>query len=503
MARINRWTIVFLAVILAVATILRVHRLTAASLWFDERASVMSSAGHFGDWMAIPLNRVISPPDYWSVANQRRAGDAWHSPDFHPPLYAMVLRSWREAFGEGDASIRSLSVVCSLAGIVLLFDLGCTLVGPSAALWACAIMAVAQPEIQYAQEARGYALWSTLALGAAAAAARLVVRGGQWRWAAMLSICILGMLLTHFLAIVTAGALLIWCGVYLRGRALRRAIIALAVGLLGLSIIGGGLPLQALHTHSDAMWLREPAAGHVAATLWRVALIPARFLAEPRLGTEAYSVITEVIYVLPLFLWRATAGRIRVAMLLCALMLWLGVGAVAAMDLILGTAALSYIRFTLVCAPAAYLVIASLPVNSAIKYLLPLAAVVGCLMALPADYDGLWKGQWRELGADVRRVVRPGDLVVFANPPGTFLADPAKLYEGVGYYSRPIPCDVILIDRAPDADAMQRLRQASRVWIVSGETGYSLNSFLPGWHFISSGPKRLFTGAVWRAEEGS
>src|ERR1700677_1482864 len=103
MGKTNRTAILVLAVILAVAALLRVHRLASASLWFDERASIMSSAGHFGDWMGIPLNRVIEPPDYWSVAKQRPAADAWYSPDFHPPLYAMILRYWRQQFGEGDA----------------------------------------------------------------------------------------------------------------------------------------------------------------------------------------------------------------------------------------------------------------------------------------------------------------------------------------------------------------------------------------------------------------
>jgi hypothetical protein len=422
-----------LALIVAAAAGFRLHSLGSDSIWFDERASIMSSTGHFGDWMNLPLDRLIDPPDFWSVRQQRSWLAAWRSPDFHPPLFAMILRFWRESFGEADVTVRSFSVLCSLAAIVFLYDLARTLVGESPALWACAIMATAPPQIEYAQEARGYALWSALTLAACAAAARLAVCGPGWRRAIALTFCLIAMLLTHFLASASALALVIWCALYLRGPALRQALIAGAIGLAVLLLIGGALPLQAYRNHQDAMWLREPVAGHIAATFARAALIPARFLTEPRAGAEPIAMLTAVVYLLPLALMRRSP-----AMALCALLLWIGVGAVFVADLRMGTQGLSYIRFTLASAPACYLVIASLPLRKPLKDLLPLTAVVGCLMALLLDANGPWKGQWRELGTDLRGLARPGDIVVFADPTDAFLADPAKLYDGVGYYSRPI-----------------------------------------------------------------
>ena len=180
--------LLMLGLILVAAATLRLHAIGRASMWFDERASVMSSAGHFGDWMNLPLDRVIDPPDFWSVSHQRLWLDAWRSPDFHPPLYAMVLRVWRDCFGEGDVTVRVLSVVTSLAAIVCLFDLGRTLVGVGPALWACAIMAVAQPEIQYAQGAgmRDGRRWDW---PRARPLARLAVNGPGWRRATTLTLC--------------------------------------------------------------------------------------------------------------------------------------------------------------------------------------------------------------------------------------------------------------------------------------------------------------------------
>jgi Dolichyl-phosphate-mannose-protein mannosyltransferase len=483
-----------LILILAVGFAVRMYRLGAPSTWFDERASIMSSAGHMGDWLHLPLNQVIDPPDLTSPAHAGSWLSTWKSPDFHPPLYAVVLRLWRDVVGEGDAKARGLSVVASLAGILCLFDLVRTFSGARAALWAAALMAVAQPEIEFAQEARGYALWGALGLGACAAAARLLKHGPGWRRAIALAGCLLGMLLTHFLAVACAAAVAIWCAIYLRGRALRQALIAGGVALVALIIVGSGLPLQAYQTHQDASWLRESPANHIQNTLWRLAITPACFLAAPRAGTESAAAGAAVVYVLPLLLCRGNPG-----MLLCALWLYAGVGAIFLVDLLMDTQALLYIRFTLVAAPAVYWIIATLPLRRGLRDVVPLLAVIGCLFALPWDYVTDWKGDWRELGSDVRQAARAGDLIVFAAPVHAFLGDPFKLYEGVDYYAEPIPCPVLLLDHAPDVALLAKMRQAERVWVVTGESAPEMAALLPGWSFTIAGGNRIFASQLYRA----
>ncbi|MGA2230607.1 MAG: glycosyltransferase family 39 protein, partial [Tepidisphaeraceae bacterium] len=307
-APIRRGPLWILLAILLAATVFRLHNLTAASLWFDERASVMSAEGRLADWLNLPLDRVIPAPDFSSTAHQASLLAAWRSPDFHPPLFAVTLRLWRDLFGDSDAAARSLSVVVSLVAIVFLFDLGRTLFDARSALWACGIMAVAQPQIQYAQEARGYALWAALFLAASAAAARLYKYGPGWRRAMALAACSVAMLLTHFLAFASVVAIGIWCGIYLRGRGARQTLIASAAALVVLLIVGAPLVSVAVENHQDAMWLREPIAGHIAATIERLALLPARFLAEPLKGTELLSSATAVAYVIPFLLFRRSAG---------------------------------------------------------------------------------------------------------------------------------------------------------------------------------------------------
>jgi len=493
-APIRRGPLWILLALLLTATVFRLHNLTAPSLWFDERASVMSAEGHLGDWLNLPLDRVIPAPDFSSTAHQASLLAAWRSPDFHPPLFAITLRCWRDLFGDSDAAARSLSVVVSLAAIVFLFDLGRTLFDTPSASWACAVMAVAQPQIQYAQEARGYALWGALFLAASAAAARLYKYGPGWPRAISLAACSLAMLLTHFLAFASIAAIGIWCAIYLRGRAARQTLVAYASALVVLLIVGAPLVSVAVENHQDAMWLREQVAGHVAATVKRVALLPARFLAEPLKGTEILSSATAVAYVIPFLLFRKSAG-----MAWCALVLCMGVGAVLTMDLILKAAALSYIRFTLAAAPAVYLVISAVPLRRGLRELIPAAAIAGCLLSLPATYDVSWKGEWRELGGDLRHVASPGDIVVFASPPHLFLADPAKLYEGVAFYANPIRCPILILDRPADAEALRHLHDAHRIWIITTNGGVDLGAELPGYRCSPAGPDRLFCGRLWRA----
>src|SRR5205814_8927812 len=84
-----------------------------------------------------------------------------------PPLYPIALRLWRAIFGEDEADSRALGAFVSVVSILLLFDVARRLHGTSAALWACALMAVASPQIALARTLRGYTFGLMLLLGVA------------------------------------------------------------------------------------------------------------------------------------------------------------------------------------------------------------------------------------------------------------------------------------------------------------------------------------------------
>jgi uncharacterized membrane protein len=490
---------IVLTVILAAAAILRLHKLGEGSFWFDEQGSVIVSAGHLADSINIPVDQAIDPPDLTSLAHAGSWLAVWKSPDVHPPLYPLMLRAWRDCFGDGDVTIRMFSVAASLAAILLLFDLGKTLAGPEAALWACAMMALAQPQIEYAQEARDYALWTAFGLGAAAAAARLIVYGAGWRRTICLDICLAALTLIHFFAFFTVGAVILWCLLYLRGKALRQTAVATAAFSLVLLPFSIHFLVSTLSRNHDAGWMQESPAGHVATTLWRLALLPASFLAYPTPSIERISSVSAVAYILPLILLKRKGDNRTFVW--CFLWLWAGTITLGLLDLINSTGILDHIRFALIAAPAYYLLIASLPLWKWLKRLVCLAAIMTSVLALPTVYNTQWKGQWRQLGQDLHRTAGPSDIVIFASAPNAFLSSPEKMYQGVAYYSQPIPCRVILLDKAADPSTVEILKSARHVWIIQGQDSGPLENYLPGWHFRLVPRLRGFPGQLVQATQ--
>src|SRR6185503_1309573 len=96
------------------------------------------------------------------------------------------------------AAERSLSIVCSLLAIAFLFDAVRTLHGPAAGLWAAAIMALAGPQIEFAQEVRGYMMLAMLTCAAAAVAARIACRGTTILRLSLFAAIALAAMLTHY-----------------------------------------------------------------------------------------------------------------------------------------------------------------------------------------------------------------------------------------------------------------------------------------------------------------
>lgn len=122
--------LVYLGIVL-VGFGLRVYRLEAQSLWYDEGFSV---------WLARqPLPAVTFG-------------------DFNPPLYYYLLHFWVQAAGTTEFAVRYLSVFFGLLTVAATFGLGRTLFGPAAGLAGAVLTAASPFLIWYSQEARMYAL---------------------------------------------------------------------------------------------------------------------------------------------------------------------------------------------------------------------------------------------------------------------------------------------------------------------------------------------------------
>ena len=109
------------------------------SLWIDETYSALFSSMSLHElWTSVPLYET------------------------HPPMYYSMLKGWNALFGNTEIAMRSLSVLASVVTILFVAVsgklLGAGALGDRVALLAALFLAVNKGSIEYAQQARPYAL---------------------------------------------------------------------------------------------------------------------------------------------------------------------------------------------------------------------------------------------------------------------------------------------------------------------------------------------------------
>jgi len=131
--------------IILLGLFLRLHQLDTESFWTDEAFSVTRA-------------QQPSPELVITAVSQTEAA---------PPGYYLLLHYWMQAGGNTVFVIRLLSVVFSVLSIIMLWKVVRLLFNIRIALLASLFMATAMLQIEYAQEARLYTLFTLLSLGSA------------------------------------------------------------------------------------------------------------------------------------------------------------------------------------------------------------------------------------------------------------------------------------------------------------------------------------------------
>ena len=120
--------------ILALAAVLRLYGIGSEPLWLDEAYSW---------WDA---RQTLD--DLWSLVPQC---------DPHPPLYAAILKIWMGVAGESPAAVRALGALMGVATTAVVLLAGRE-ISPRAGWIAGVLAAIAPFQIEFAHEARPYAL---------------------------------------------------------------------------------------------------------------------------------------------------------------------------------------------------------------------------------------------------------------------------------------------------------------------------------------------------------
>lgn len=148
--------------IVVLALCLRLVRLGADSLWYDETVSVTLAAKSLPELVA------------------HTAGD------IHPPGYYVLLHGWLRLAGRSEFAAALPSLFFGVLLVALAYRLGRRVFGPAAGRLAALLVAISPFNVWYSQEVRMYTLGAALGVGALLAMLELLdALPGRARWAAL------------------------------------------------------------------------------------------------------------------------------------------------------------------------------------------------------------------------------------------------------------------------------------------------------------------------------
>lgn len=113
---------------------IRLYRLGAQSLWYDETVSAYLARQELPDLIRHTAH------------------------DIHPPAYYILLRYWTWLVGDGEFALAFFSLTFGVLLIALTYGLARRLLGQQSALWSAFLVAISSFHLWYSQEVRMYTL---------------------------------------------------------------------------------------------------------------------------------------------------------------------------------------------------------------------------------------------------------------------------------------------------------------------------------------------------------
>jgi uncharacterized membrane protein len=496
-----RRALVLLLVILAVATAVRLRGIGAPPI-LDELWSLELATGRGSVQLKLPVNDLFPAPAMTEMKDAPPASAVWSSLDrvSHPPLYFLTLRGWRAVFGGGDVAARCLSLVASLAAIVLLYDAARLLTRSRAvALWSAALLAIAEPQITQGHLVRGYTLLLMLGTLAWWIAARMremptvaLPTRRTFAYASALCTVTLAMLLTHYFAAGAAAALALFALIGLKGAARRYGFFAVfAAGCFFMALWG---PRLAEHARQFSGRDSTTEFLHRTTVAW-----PRLVETASDLGAAPLRLLVDVPARTVPWLWAAGVGcavllmaairRGQAGMLMATLWLLGTIGFVAGLDVARSTTQLREVRYLLLASPALYVLLA-ISAGGALaglsrkqrllKQAIPAVLVLACLARAvgpqaPPEVD------WRPIAAYLDDPSRASQAIVFSHAqPDWFLGHLVMAYRHAS--TQPPGRAMVVVQPDVPERIMSRLaREGGAFAICEAEQAPGIERMLPGW----------------------
>jgi uncharacterized membrane protein len=437
---------------------LRLYRLDAQSLWYDEGISAHQLTRSYAEIVAA-------------------AGL-----DTHPPLYYWTLKAWAGLFGATEVGLRSLSVFWGGAAVVLTWLIGRRAFG-SLVGWCAALLLACSPlAIYYSQEVRMYAQVTALGLLAAWAYLRrwhplYVAAGAATLYTQYLGAAFLIAINAHWLLTAAAGGVRSFLerGAGVRPAGLRGASIWLGANLAIALLFLPWLPTFVAQQSHDLNVSPRTASTLVLSTLGAYG----GGVANGDLSLLGGLVLVALAAVGILLCWRTS--------LLTALLWLVPLGLVLGLGLRSGLFELRYLDLGvpgLVLLAAAGIVRLSRVVPAAVA--VAAVALAPAVPALQRQYfdPALFRDDYRGVVQAIIAQAQPSDAILLSAP------NQSEVFNF--YYHGPLAVVPLPAQRPIDpADTQRRLEalkaQHPRAWVVE-------------WAMQEADPRGVI--ATWLAQNG-
>lgn len=435
----SRWCIVSITLLGAA---LRLSRLAAQSLWFDEVFSWLCASTPLAVGLRFALLNFV-----------------------HPPLYYLLLRPF-VILHHSEYMLRWLSATIGIVAVPLIYQVGRRLAGRVPGLLAAALLAVNPFHVWYSREARMYTCVFLLALLCGYLFQRTLAQGRMRNWVALGIVSGLAYV-THYFCLLLPLTQFVYLLLNFRQRyrLLRPWVLVQALAGLPLAVWFYFLFSQPEKSMGIG-WIPRPRVWDPVLTLWNFSLgSPNRLSMWVVLGLLPFAVaLIRGLQSSPHRLWWA---------------LWLMWPLLFTLGLSWGLGRYFYVdRFFIVCLPAYLLLVAqgagALPRRGLRLGLVAALLLASVLATLRLDLDpDLIKEDWRGALAYVNTHARSGDQVLLRNLEEVALLD---------YYGCEVPWAVI--GPVPTADVWTELTASGgRFWLVYLHPGESAHLVGRPWPF--------------------
>jgi uncharacterized membrane protein len=390
-----------------------------------------------------------------------------------------------DCFGQSALAVRSLSVVFSVLGILLLYGICRLLHGPRVALFAAAVAALAGVDVDLAQIARNYSMVIFEWLCCADAIVRIEHFGLSRRRLAAIALAVATMAVTHYLSASAVAALGVYGLIRLSGRNRLAALAAMAAGIVIAAIVWGPWYFQQLHTlpSTNPDYVIDPrGAGHVGRTIARLINAPFVLLVGFRLAWPMPLIYGRLLAI-PILLVPLIRLRRRPDLLLWVLALFGTLGFLTAVDLSREWLLLFHFRFFALAGPAVYALLATfdLPSRPFVRRWFPSAALaLLALLAIQRITPGL--DEWQDIStfAGLLDQTGPDDLLVFygTDPFST----PGVNYMQLRYYVPNTRRPWLILNSPADLNVLGQIDGRRSLWLIApADAQDKASQILPGW----------------------